>query len=126
MEIFGLALLSACMFVGMVLGELLGAALNIDSNVGGVGFALLILIIISDTLLSKNKISEKAQKGICFWSAMYIPIVVAMTARQDVVSAIKGGPVALIAGILVVVRGFMLLPLLNKIGEKKDKPKEAD
>jgi malonate transporter MadL subunit len=125
MEIFGLALLSACMFVGMVLGELLGAALNIDSNVGGVGFAILILIILSDVLLSKNKMSEKAQRGICFWSAMYIPIVVAMTARQDVVTAIKGGPVALIAGVVVVIRGFLLLPLLNKMGGKTHPPEEA-
>jgi malonate transporter MadL subunit len=69
--------------------------------------------------------SEKAQRGICFWSAMYIPIVVAMTARQDVVTAIKGGPVALVAGVVVVIRGFLLLPLLNNLGENSSPPKEV-
>ena len=50
---------------------------------------------------------------------MYIPIVVAMSANQNVVAALKGGPVALIAGLGAVVIGFLLIKPLSKIGSKK-------
>lgn len=84
MVIYGLALLSACFFGGMLLGDILGMITGVGSNVGGVGFAMLALILVSSKLLKENKLSTKAQDGIMFWSAMYIPIVVAMTACQDV------------------------------------------
>ena len=34
-----------------------------------------------------------------FWGAMYIPVVVAMAANQNVVAALKGGPVALLSAL---------------------------
>ena len=87
------------MFLGLFCGDVLGVITGVNSNVGGVGFAMLALILISGKLMKEGKLSEKAQEGISFWSALYIPIVVAMTACQDVASAITGGGVlAIIAG----------------------------
>src|SRR5690554_257219 len=100
MAVYGLTLLSFCMFVGVWLGDLLGKIVGVNSNVGGVGFAMLFLILISDKLLNENKLSAEAQKGIGFWSSMYIPIVVAMSAGQNVVAAVSGGLAAILAGFI--------------------------
>ncbi|MNR57842.1 Malonate transporter MadL subunit [compost metagenome] len=53
-----------------------------------------------------------------FWSAVYIPIVVAMAAQQNVYGALKGGPMAILAGTLAVVIAFALVPVLVRIGNK--------
>lgn len=117
MVIYGLSLLSVCMFVGVLLGDILGVLTGVNSNVGGVGFAMLLLIVISNKMLNDNTLSKKAQEGITFWSSMYIPIVVAMTARQDVVAAVSGGPLAILAGVVAVLACFAFLPILSKIGK---------
>ena len=108
------------MFVGMFFGDVLGVVTGVDSNVGGVGFAMLLLILASDWMLKKGKMSEKAQSGIQFWSAMYIPVVVAMTACQNVVAALSAGPMALVAGVGITVLMLALVPLLQKIGKPSD------
>ncbi len=41
MAIYGVMLLSVCMFVGVLLGDILGVAVGVNSNIGGVGFAML-------------------------------------------------------------------------------------
>ena len=41
----GVALLAACFVAGQILGETLGRFLGIQANVGGVGFAMLFLIL---------------------------------------------------------------------------------
>src|SRR3954462_4401703 len=40
MVVYGVALLSACMLVGMFVGDLLGMAIGVKANVGGVGIAM--------------------------------------------------------------------------------------
>jgi malonate transporter MadL subunit len=47
---------------------------------------------------------------------MYIPIVVAMAARQNVAGAMEGGILALAAGVGAVVVSFALIPLISRIG----------
>jgi malonate transporter MadL subunit len=84
--------------------------------VGGVGIAMLLLILLSDRLRARGRLNPTSQRGILFWSAVYIPVVVAMAARQNVLSAIEGGPAALLAGILAVAVGFLLVPLISRIG----------
>ncbi|MGQ3815871.1 malonate transporter subunit MadL [Klebsiella quasipneumoniae subsp. similipneumoniae] len=69
---------------------------------------------------------KPAEQGVGFWNAMYIPIVVAMSANQNVVAALKGGPVALIAGLGAVVIGFLLIKPLSKIGNKSTMARSAD
>ena len=48
---------------------------------------------------------------------MYIPIVVAMAARQDVYSALSGGGMAIVAGIAAVTASFALIPILARFGQ---------
>ena len=122
MAIYGVAILSFCMFIGMFLGDGLGKIVGVKANVGGVGFAMLLLVLLIDYLLRKEKLSAEAQKGIQFWSAMYIPIVVAMSAKQNVVAAVSGGPAAITAGVIAVVVGFLLVPSISKLAKKSDNP----
>jgi malonate transporter MadL subunit len=58
--------------------------------------------------------------GINFWSAMYIPIVVAMAASQNVVAAVDGGMLALLAGLGAVVISFALVPVLSRFGPQSE------
>ena len=63
------------------------------------------------------------RNGITFWSAMYIPIVVAMAAKQNVYAAVTGGPLALLAGALAVAGGYALIPLMMRFcAVRKAKP----
>ncbi|EWY42222.1 malonate transporter [Skermanella stibiiresistens SB22] len=119
MVIYGVALLSICMLAGMVIGELLGMAIGVKANVGGVGIAMLLLILASDRLKKDFRLDEWSQQGIGFWSAIYIPIVVAMAAQQNVVAALKGGPAAVLAGTLAVIASFALVPVITRIGQPR-------
>lgn len=115
MVIYGVALLSLCMLVGVFVGDILGEMLGAQANVGGVGIAMLLLIVLSSFSRHEFKLSEPTQEGINFWSAMYIPIVVAMAARQDVLAALSGGWMAITAGIAAVAVSFAAIPLLDRI-----------
>lgn len=117
MVIYGVALLAICMLAGVFLGELLGVAIGIDANVGGVGISMLILVLLVNYLVKNKKLDIKSQEGMSFWGAMYIPIVIAMAAKQNVVAALDGGPLALSAGILAVFVSWALVPFLSKIGK---------
>ena len=65
---------------------------------------------------ARGRLNPTSQRGILFWSSIYIPVVVAMAARQDVLSALEGGPAALAAGVLAVALGFLLVPVISRIG----------
>lgn len=117
MVVYGVALLSACMLAGLMVGDLLGILIGVKANVGGVGIAMLLLILFADHLKRTLRMNALSEQGILFWSAMYIPIVVAMAAQQDVVAAVKGGPAALLAGVLAVVFSFALVPVIARIGQ---------
>lgn len=115
--IFGVALLAICLLTGTFLGDLLGMALGINANVGGVGLAMLMLVLIVDFLKKKNMLSEPAQQGLGFWSGMYIPIVIAMSSSQNVAAALDGGTLAIIAGAVAVFISWACVPLLSKGGK---------
>lgn len=114
MAIYGTAILSGCLLVGVLAGRLLGLMMGIDKNVGGVGIAMLLLIFLSDRMRSRGMLPPPSQQGILFWSLIYIPIVVAMAATQNVVAAISGGPLAILTAVLVVAVSFALVPVLNR------------
>ena len=116
MVIYGTALLALCLLCGVVLGKLLGLAVGVDANVGGVGIAMLLLIVSSDYLRRTGRLGPQDERGVTFWSAIYIPIVVAMAASQNVVAAVYGGLMAVVAGGLIVVVSFALVPLIGRIG----------
>ena len=116
MVIYGVALLSFCMLVGVFVGDLLGEAMGVQANVGGVGIAMLLLLVLSNLGSREAALSPITEKGIGFWSAMYIPIVVAMAARQNVFSALSGGWMAIVAGVAAVTASFAVIPLLARLG----------
>jgi len=122
MVIYGVALLSLCMLVGVFVGDLLGDVIGVQANVGGVGIAMLLLIYLSNLSSDKWRLVPITENGVHFWSAMYIPIVVAMAAKQNVIAAISSGWMAIIAGIAAVAVSFAMIPLLDRIhiGEKDD------
>lgn len=120
MVIYGVSILAICYIVGQFIGELLGITLGVNANVGGVGFAMIILIFVTEHMKKKSLLPKESEKGIIFWSSMYIPIVVAMSATQNVVSAISGGLLAILAGVASVVVAFLLIPVISKLTNKKD------
>ncbi|KRF43613.1 malonate transporter subunit MadL [Paenibacillus sp. Soil787] len=119
MVIYGVALLSISTLVGVFVGELLGKLLGVNANIGGVGIAILLLLLITDYLKKKNKLTLTSQEGLKFWSGMYIPIVVAMAAQQNVLAALKGGPVAILAAISAVAFSYALVPIMSKESRQK-------
>ncbi len=120
MVVYGVALLSFCMLVGVYLGEILGELIGVQANVGGVGIAMLLLIFLANLSGSRFRLESMSESGIHFWSAMYIPIVVAMAARQNVLAAVSSGWLAIAAGVAAVAVSFALLPLLNRIPGSDD------
>ena len=117
MVIYGVALLSFCMLVGVFVGDVLGELIGVQANVGGVGIAMLLLILLSNLSSQKFKLDPITKNGIGFWSAMYIPIVVAMAAKQNVIAAVSSGWMAIIAGAAAVAASFAMIPVLDRIGK---------
>jgi malonate transporter MadL subunit len=50
---------------------------------------------------------------------IYIPIVVAMAAKQNVIGAIDGGLMAIIAGIAAVFISFLFIPIISNFNKDK-------
>jgi malonate transporter MadL subunit len=119
MIIYGVAFLALCTLAGLFVGELLGKWMGIPANVGGVGIAMLLLIGLGSYLSKRGMFTGKSEQGVSFWAAVYIPIVVAMAAQQNVYGAISGGPMAILAGTAAVVVAFALVPVLVRIGNRE-------
>lgn len=115
MTIYGTALLAICLLVGQFLGALLGLLLGVGTNVGGVGIAMLLLIVVTSRLKAAERLPEAVQAGILFWSAVYIPVVVAMAASLDVRGGLSRGSVAVVAGVAATAAGFALVPVLCRL-----------
>ncbi|GEO99538.1 malonate transporter subunit MadL [Methylobacterium haplocladii] len=115
MIILGVALLAACTLIGVFLGDLLGIALGVKANVGGVGLAMILLIAARAWLKSRGRLGKGITLGVEFWAALYIPIVVAMAAQQNVVAAASGGPIVLIAATGSLVTCFAAVALLSRL-----------
>lgn len=118
MIVLGVALLAACTLIGVYLGDLLGIALGVKANVGGVGIAMILLIAARLWLSRRGRLSKGVQFGVEFWAGMYIPIVVAMAAQQNVVAAVSGGPIVLIAATGSLVLCFGAVALLSRLGRR--------
>lgn len=113
MVIYGVMILGLCMFVGTSIGLLLGRLLGVAGDIGGVGFAMLLLVFVTPWLKRKGWLPKASEDGIMFWNAMYIPVVIAMAATQNVAAALSGGWIAFIAGVLSVVVCFVLIRPLS-------------
>lgn len=118
--------MAGCMIAGIFVGELLGKLIGVQANVGGVGIAMLLLILLSDSMRKRGKLNPVTSQGVLFWSSIYIPVVVAMAAKQNVIAAVKGGPAALLAGSLAVCVSFALVPVISRMGSSRGgKPDEV-
>ncbi|MBR2848864.1 MAG: malonate transporter subunit MadL [Clostridia bacterium] len=127
--IYGVAILAACMFLGTTIGEIIGLLTGVNSDVGGVGFAMLLLLLVTNCKKITNLLPNGWEKGIQFWSAMFLPVIIALSASQNVYSALSGGVLALVAGLAVVAAAFLFLILLNTLAgkvEAKKNSKEAE
>jgi len=114
MIIYGTALLAICHLLGIFLGDLLGQLLGAKTNVGGVGIAMILLICARLWMHKRGLMPDLTETGVSFWGAMYIPVVVAMAAQQNVVSAMSGGPVALVAAAGSVLVCACCVALINR------------
>lgn len=120
MKIYGVALLAFCFLLGKLIGNYLGVLIGLQSDVGGVGFAMLLLMVSYTYFKKKGIVKEMTSQGILFWSSMYLPIIVAMAATQNVKAAVSQGPIAVVIGVVVTITGFLLVPLISKIGQSKN------
>ena len=112
MPLYGTALLAVCHLLGILLGELLGRALGVQANVGGVGIAMLLLIAARFYGHQRGWLEAKSEEGVNYWAALYIPVVIAMAMQQNVLKALSGGPMALAAAITTVAaaKTYYFLP----------------
>jgi len=66
MKIYGVAILATCYLVGQFIGDWFGRVFDMSGNLGGVGFAMILLILLNDYLNKKNYWYLKQNKGYCF------------------------------------------------------------
>jgi malonate transporter MadL subunit len=119
MKIYGVAFLAGCYLVGQLIGQYLGVILGIGGNVGGVGIGMLLLVLINHRFYRKTGMNPETKAGILFWTSMYIPVVIAMSAILNVKAAISGGWVAIAAGVLATSFCYLLVPALSKLSKTK-------
>ena len=122
MIIYGVALLAICTLAGVIMGDMLGVLLGVKSNVGGVGIAMILLICARLWMHKRGGMTKDCEMG--FWGAMYIPVVVAMAAQQNVVTALHGGPVAVLAAIGSVVVCGCTIALISRTHKGEPLPDE--
>jgi len=125
MVIFGTALLAACYLAGVFVGELIALLIGVKANVGGVGIAMMLLIASQHYLRKRGLLSHETEKGITFWAMIYIPVVVAMAATQNVVVAIKGGPIALLSAAGSFALCAVVISVINRIIQRAHIASEA-
>ena len=66
MKIYGVALLAFCFITGKLIGSYLGSAIGVNSDVGGVGFAMVLLMVGDLYLNQKDMLSDQTKNGILF------------------------------------------------------------
>lgn len=113
MTIYGVAVLAACYLAGILFGEFLGWTMNIHSNVGGVGFGMMLLILIQSLPVTRKWFNAEMHSGIGFWNKMYIPVIIAMSATQNAYTAFSSGIIAILAGVVPTMACFVIIPWLT-------------
>ncbi|SPL71122.1 malonate transporter subunit MadL [Acinetobacter stercoris] len=126
MIIYGVGLLAICTLVGVIIGDGLGILFGVRSNVGGVGIAMILLIAIRYFAHKRRILLPETEKGVAFWGSMYIPVVVAMAAQQNVVAALSSGHMAVLAAIFSVLVCTLVIAGLSRYKKGDPLPKEED
>ncbi|EPF88093.1 malonate transporter subunit MadL [Acinetobacter gyllenbergii] len=115
MIIYGTAILAICHLLGDYLGNTLGSLLGVQANVGGVAISMILLILSKEVLTKKGYLPQITQFGVLYWSGMYIPIVVAMSAGQNVVAALSGGMLGLAVSVASLIGTVLVIRYLNRL-----------
>ena len=117
--IYGVATLAACMLLGTLMGTVFGDLIGAGTEIGGVGFSMLLLIFITNS--KKLTFTQKPAfiQGMNFWKAMFIPVVIAMTATQNVFQMLSSSIVAIAAGAAAVGFSYLMLFVLHKLDQRK-------
>lgn len=114
MYIYGTGILAVCHIIGVLVGNYLGILLDVEANIGGVAIAMILLIISKEYLKKRGVLFQELQLGILYWAGIYIPIVVAMSAGQNVVAALSGGTVGIVVSIVSLSLTVWVIRILNK------------
>ena len=122
--IYSLVTLSLCMIVGKYIGLLLGTRVGINADVGGVGFAIILLVLITNSPRLAFTQKKEFKDGVNFWKQMYMPVVVALAATQNVYRMLTSGLVAIVAGSAAVAVPFLIVYLLHKHDERRQAKNE--
>lgn len=122
--IYSLVTLSLCMIVGKYIGLLLGTLVGIDADVGGVGFAIILLVLVTNSPRLAFAQKKEFKDGVNFWKQMYMPVVVALAATQNVYRMLTSGMVAIVAGSAAVAVPFLIVYLLHKHDERRQTENE--
>jgi malonate transporter MadL subunit len=111
--IYGTAVLAICYLAGLFLGDWLGLLIGVKSNVGGVGLAMLLLLLV---VTQARRLGHETPllAGARFWGGMYIPVVVAMALQLDVHKAVGAGLVAVLSAVLTVLCCGLLVRWINR------------
>jgi len=121
--IYGVATLAACMLLGSLMGSVFGDLIGAGTEIGSVGFSILLLTLVTNSKLPFVHKSAFVQ-GVTFWKSMFIPAVIAMTATQDVLHMLSSSGVAIVAGVVSVCVSYLMLYGLHRLGEKKEGAKQ--
>lgn len=119
--IYSFVTLALCMLLGKYIGSCFGTLVGINADVGGVGFAILLLLFVTNCKQFTFTQKPDFVQGMHFWKKMYIPVVVAMAASQNVYRMLTSGMVAIVGGAAAVAFPFLLLYLLHKREERREK-----
>ena len=76
---------------------------------------MILLMISTQWFQKKGILPAQTEQGILFWSLMYIPIIIAMSATQNVFAAFSQGILALLIGIIPTIFLFACIPMLLKM-----------
>jgi len=126
MTIYGVALMAICSLIGVGIGDFLGDLLHVKANLGGVGFAM-ILLLAARAYLQRNKaLSSGIVLGTEFWATMYIPIAVALAATQDVAAAVSSGPMVFVAGFATFLLLALMVGLFSRFDRHREKPETEE
>lgn len=118
MVIYGTALLAACYLAGIAVGEGIAILIGVKANVGGVGIAMMFLIAAQHYLQKRGLFPVDSAKGVTFWAMLYIPVVVAMAATQNVIVAVRSGPIALLSAAGAFATCIFFISAINRVIER--------
>ena len=122
--IYSLVTLALCMLLGKYIGTCFGTLVGIGADVGGVGFAILLLLFVNNCKHFPFAKKQDFVQGMNFWKKMYMPVVVAMAASQNVYRMLTSGMVAIVGGAAAVAFPFLLLYVLHKREERRERNAE--